>query len=73
MKNAYKISKREREVLELIAFEHTMPEIAIQIFISVNTAVSHKRNLLMKLNAKNIAGLVRRGFEQGYLTMQQSN
>jgi len=61
------ISCREKEVLELIAQEHNSREIANRLFISEHTAITHRKNLLSKLNVKNTAGLVRRGFELGYL------
>ncbi len=63
------ISNREQEVLRLVAYEHTAQEIAQQLYISVNTVKTHKRNLLDKLAVKNMAGLVRKGFELGLLTM----
>ena len=61
------ISDREREVLELIVQENTMPEVARQLHISVNTAITHKRHLIEKLQVKNTVGLVRRAFECGLL------
>lgn len=54
-----KISRREKEVLELIVQEFTTQEIADQLFISLKTVESHRSNLLAKLNARNTAGLVR--------------
>ncbi len=57
------ITRREKEVLELIAQGLTNPEIAEKIFISVNTVDTHRKNLLMKLEAKNTADLVRLGFK----------
>lgn len=54
-----KISRREKEVLELIIREHTTQEIAEQLFISLKTVESHRRSLLTKLNVRNTAGLVR--------------
>ena len=57
------ITRREKEVLELIALGLTNPEIATKIFISVNTVDTHRKNLLMKLEAKNTADLVRLGFK----------
>lgn len=54
-----KISRREKEVLELIVREHTTQEIAEQLFISLKTVESHRRSLLTKLNVRNTAGLVR--------------
>lgn len=54
-----RLTRREREVLQLIAEEHTNPEIAEKLFISPRTVDTHRRNLILKLNAKNTAGLVR--------------
>jgi len=61
------ITYRESEVLQLIAHEHTNPEIAAKLYISTHTVISHRRTLLIKLKAKNAAGLIRRAFELGYL------
>lgn len=64
------ISEREQEVLHLIAYENTSHEIASKLYISSHTATSHRKNLMEKLNVKNAAGLVRRGFELGLLHLQ---
>jgi DNA-binding NarL/FixJ family response regulator len=53
------LTKRETEILKLIAEEHTNQEIADILFISPRTVDTHRRNLILKLNAKNTAGLVR--------------
>ena len=66
----YNISSREQEVLHLIAYENTSQEIASKLYISSHTATSHRKNLMEKLNVKNTAGLVRRGFELGFLHLQ---
>lgn len=58
-----KISRREKEVLELIVKEHTTQEIADKLFISLKTVESHRSSLLAKLNARNSAGLVRIAME----------
>ena len=62
-----RISSREQEVLELIAYEHNSKEIAQQLFISEHTVISHRKNLISKLDVRNTAGLVRRAFEIGLL------
>lgn len=53
------LSPREKEVLQLIAEEHTSSEIAELLFISEKTVEKHRSRLMEKLNVRNIAGLVR--------------
>ncbi|MDF9794769.1 DNA-binding NarL/FixJ family response regulator [Catalinimonas alkaloidigena] len=60
-----RLSRREREVLELIIQEFTTQEIADKLFISQNTVETHRKNLLQKLNVRNTAGLVRFAIEKG--------
>ncbi len=52
------LTTREKEVLELIVKEFSNQEMADKLFISLRTVDAHKRNLLEKTGAKNIAGLV---------------
>jgi DNA-binding CsgD family transcriptional regulator len=66
------LSDREKEVLELIAYENTNDEIAEKLYISSHTAKTHRKNLLEKLAVKNTAGLVRRGFELGLLQIESA-
>ncbi|MDR6458705.1 DNA-binding NarL/FixJ family response regulator [Chryseobacterium vietnamense] len=56
--DANHISKREKEVLELICKQYNTSEIADQLFISSRTVEGHRNNLLLKTGAKNTAGLV---------------
>ncbi|HPA22685.1 MAG TPA: response regulator transcription factor, partial [Ferruginibacter sp.] len=53
------LTRREKEVLELIAEGMTNAEIAKQLFIGVTTVDTHRKNLLAKFEAKNTASLVR--------------
>ena len=53
------ITKREKEVLELIAEGLTNPEIAEKLFLSVTTVDSHRKNMLTKFKVKNSAALVK--------------
>jgi len=68
----HKISRREREVLELISFGFSVKEMAFTLYLSEHTIITHKRNLFSKLDAPNIAALVRKGFERGLLTHNQN-
>lgn len=53
------LSPREKEVLQLIAEEHTSGEIGKMLFISEKTVEKHRARLMEKLNVRNLAGLVR--------------
>lgn len=48
----YKISKRELEVLSLIAAGKSNQEIATELYVSISTVKTHIANLFEKLNAK---------------------
>lgn len=53
------ITRREKEVLALIAEGLTNNEIAEKLFISTTTVDSHRKSLLAKFEAKNTATLIR--------------
>lgn len=52
------LTRREEEVLVLICEELTNAEIGEKLFISKRTVEGHRNNLLLKIGAKNTAGLV---------------
>lgn len=62
-----KLTRREKEILHLIIDEYTTDEIAEKLFISPTTVITHRKSLLRKLNAKNVAGLVKKAFEFGLI------
>jgi len=62
-----RLTKREKEVLTCIAREMNTNEIAEHLFVSRKTIEVHRSNLLLKLDVKNVAGLIRRAFELGLL------
>jgi len=53
------ITRREKEVLDLIAEGMTNNETAKQLFIGITTVDTHHKNLLTKFNVKNTASLIR--------------
>lgn len=61
------ITKREKEVLQLIAEGLTNKEIAEKLFISIPTVNSHRKSLLEKFNAKNTAILIGNANKQGVI------
>ena len=53
------VTRREKEVLILIADGLTNNEIAEKLFISANTVDTHRKNLLVKFEVRNTASLIR--------------
>lgn len=51
------LSSREIDVLKTIALGYSNKEIADKLFISVNTVITHRKNITEKLGIKTIAGL----------------
>jgi two-component system response regulator NreC len=57
------LTKREKEVLYLVANGLSNQEIAVRLEISARTVDTHKTNLMQKLNIKTTAALARYAFE----------
>lgn len=53
------LTKREKQVLQLIAEGFTNPEIADKLFLDVSTINSHRKNMLTKYNLNTTAALVK--------------
>lgn len=61
------LTKREKEILKLIAEENSNQQIADKLFISLRTVETHRLNLTQKLAVKNTAGLVKEAIKRGLL------
>jgi DNA-binding CsgD family transcriptional regulator/tetratricopeptide (TPR) repeat protein len=61
------LSEREREVLRLLATELTGPQIARDLFISLNTFRTHTKRIFTKLDVTNRSAAVRLGRQLGLL------
>lgn len=60
-------SARELEVLYQIARGKSSREIAAAMFVSDNTIEAHRKSLFAKLGVVNVADLIVKAFERGYL------
>lgn len=58
------ISRREKQVLELVARGLTSVHIANELFLSKRTVENHRVNILRKLEVKNTAAMLRRAMEE---------
>ncbi len=63
------LTNREKEIVHLISREFTYAEIAMYLNIVVGTVEVHRKNIFKKTGARNMAGLMRWGFENGVLEM----
>ena len=63
------LTRREKEVLKLIADGLTNTDIADRLFLSTSTVVTHRKNLLLKIGAHNSAGMVKLAIEQNLLSV----
>lgn len=53
------ITRREKEILQLIATGKTSLEIAVELHLSPLTVETHRRNLMQKFEAKNSVALIK--------------
>ncbi len=51
------ISEREREIIKLVALGKTNKDIAEDLFLSIHTVITHRKNISKKLGIKTISGL----------------
>ena len=61
------LTRREIEVVRLVAMGHTSREIARELFLSPRTVESHVANILLKLDCRSRADAARRASELGLL------
>lgn len=63
------LTKREREILQLIAESNSTREIAEKLGISVKTAENHRTNLMRKLDLHDVASLTRYAINKGLISI----
>lgn len=61
------LTAREREVLQLVAEGHTNNDMADIMSISVKTVEKHRANVMSKLQANDLASLIREAIKQGLI------
>lgn len=57
------LTRREMEILKLICDGLSSKAISEKLFISINTVETHRKRILLKLNAKNSVGIVKYAIE----------
>ncbi|MBO4826808.1 MAG: response regulator transcription factor [Prevotella sp.] len=67
----YQPSEREIDILKAMAEGYTSKEIAQKMFISENTVEAHRKSLFNKLGARNVANLIYKAIEMGYIQINK--
>ncbi len=62
------LSKREKEILSLIANDYNTEQIAEKLFISVRTVETHRKNILTKTKSKSLVGLIKYAIREGLVS-----
>lgn len=70
-KNGHAISLRELDVLRLVAQGFLNKEIADKLNISMNTVLSHRKNITAKLGIKTVSGLIFYCITHGYISADE--
>jgi DNA-binding NarL/FixJ family response regulator len=61
------LTRREKEVLDLLASGLTNQEIAGKLFVSSTTVETHRKNLFQKFSVKNVASLINKAAKAGFI------
>jgi len=63
------LTKREREVLQLLAEGKTMKESAFDLKVSIKTVHTHRAKIMQKLKINNIASLIKYAIKEGLISL----
>ena len=66
--SAHRLTHRQGQILNLVSLGHTNREIANLLKISVRTVEVHRFQLMRRLNVRNVAQLLRRALQLGFLS-----
>lgn len=61
------LTEREMDVIKLLAKEYTNEKIAEELHISFRTVETHRKNIMQKTKAHNLAGLLKYAYGKGLL------
>ncbi len=64
-----KLTKREKEVLCLVAEGHTNRQVAERLGIKIKTVETHRANIMNKLALRNLAQLVKYAIREGMVKL----
>ncbi|MDR2954591.1 MAG: LuxR C-terminal-related transcriptional regulator [Prevotella sp.] len=71
IKKSQALSQRELDVLRLVALGFLNKEIADKLNISLNTVLTHRKNITAKLGIKTVSGLIFYCITHGYISADE--
>lgn len=69
--NDESLSEREREIVNCIARGMSNKDVADKLFISINTVLTHRKNIFRKLDIHSISGLTIYAVVNGLITLDE--
>lgn len=69
-KSDIKLTRREKEIIQKIADELSNQEIADELFISLRTVETHRRNIMQKLKVKSVVSLIKYAAQQNIINLK---
>lgn len=64
------LTSRQREILQLVAEGRKSREIALDLGISQKTVETHRKNIMKRLDIRDLAGLVRFAIREGLISQE---
>jgi len=64
------LSKREKEVVQLVAMGYQNREVVKKLGIAAKTVETHRANIMNKLALRNIAQLIRYAIQKGLVKIE---
>ncbi|HOP14006.1 LuxR C-terminal-related transcriptional regulator [Lentimicrobium sp.] len=61
------ITPREKEILRLVALDHSSTEISELLGISIRTVETHRKNIIRKISNNSLSALTRHAIKLGLL------
>ena len=64
------ITSKELQILNLIASEYTIEQIAEKLQIDISTVESHRQNMFRKTGVKSVVGLIKEAIKHNWIQIE---
>lgn len=64
------LTKREKEIIQLVSLGYKNREVAEKLGIAVKTVETHRANIMNKLALRNVAQLIRYAIQKGMVSVE---